>query len=133
MKHIVMIDDENDILEIIQSSLELSLSEKVIYHTFSNPLHAVSFIKQQRVDVVISDLNMAKLNGLDVYQGLKLSGNVNNFIFLSGCVDDFKTELSKINNCYILEKPARIDKLTSVVEQCLAKHQSQKERKWFFF
>lgn len=133
MKNIVLIDDENDILEIIKSSLELIISEHICYHTFSDPIQAVRFIQENEVDIVITDLNMSKLNGVEVYQKLKINSKVRHFIFLSGHIADFQNDLSKINNCHVLEKPIQVEKLGKLIEDCLINKENKKSKKWLFF
>ena len=133
MKSIVLIDDEFDILEIIKSSLELIIDEHISYHTFSNPVQAIRFIQANAVDLVVTDLNMDNINGLEVYHKLRINSNVKKFIFISGQVNDYKNELNKINDCHVLEKPIKINDLANVVKSCITEQKIRPSKKWFFF
>lgn len=119
MKTIVIIDDEKDILEILQSSLELIFDKIFEIHTFTNPSDAVAFVQKKSADIIISDLNMGAISGIDVFQKLKFNMNVNNFIFLSGYLNDYENIIHKFSNCYILNKPVKIDELSKIIQNVL--------------
>jgi len=65
--NIAVVDDENEILSMIQKFL--SRNEKFQVTTYSNPVVAVDSI-DNRVDVVLLDIMMPQMNGLDVLEKL---------------------------------------------------------------
>ena len=68
MKDIVVIDDEQDILEILSYNL---IKEKYNVKVFINPLDAIKYIKNNPVDLIISDWLMPDLDGLELCRIVK--------------------------------------------------------------
>jgi len=68
MKDIVVIDDEQDILEILSYNL---IKEKYNVSVFNNPLDAIKYIRNNPVDLIISDWLMPHLDGLELCRLIK--------------------------------------------------------------
>lgn len=62
MKKIAIIDDEQNILEILSTYLEDDF--EVV--TFSNPLFAIESIEKSNFDLVLCDIMMPQMNGLEL-------------------------------------------------------------------
>lgn len=62
---IVLVDDEIKLLNALKRALELEKFETKI---FSNPLEALTFIKNHAVDLVISDIRMKEMNGIELLE-----------------------------------------------------------------
>lgn len=114
MKNIVIVDDELEILEILTNVLE-DLVEDSNFVSFSCPEKALDYIVTNEVDSVVSDIQMPKINGIELYKKSRFLGYQKSFIFLSGFVHDFKKDLLNLDQCFVLEKPARFDKLVSII------------------
>lgn len=69
MKKIVIIDDENDILDVLNRFL--SRSGKVNIEVFNNPINGLNKVKQGEVDLVLLDIMMPQMDGLDVLSKIK--------------------------------------------------------------
>lgn len=69
MYKVAIIDDEQSILSMLQDSL--SKNSKFQITTFSNPLMAVNAIKPTNVDVVLCDIVMPQMDGIEVLDKLK--------------------------------------------------------------
>jgi len=69
MAKILIIDDEPDMLKL----LSMILREKTSYEitTTNNPIEAVELAKQGGFDLVISDLKMPGLDGLEIIDAVK--------------------------------------------------------------
>ncbi len=68
-KKIAIIDDEQDILDTLARFL--SRSEKFEIETFVNPKSALDASKQGKFDVILLDIMMPQMNGLDFLEELK--------------------------------------------------------------
>ncbi|MEA3383400.1 MAG: response regulator [Campylobacterota bacterium] len=68
-KKIAIIDDEQDILDILEKFL--SRSEKFDISTYSNPKTALDTVKSGSFDLVLLDIMMPQMNGLDFLKELK--------------------------------------------------------------
>jgi DNA-binding NtrC family response regulator len=61
---VAVVDDENEILSMIDKFLKRS--GKYDITTFSNPLHLVDNIQSHDYDLILLDIMMPQMNGLDV-------------------------------------------------------------------
>ena len=68
-KKIAIIDDEQDILDTLERFL--LRSEKFEIETFSNPKNALESVKQGKFDLVLLDIMMPQMNGLDFLDEVK--------------------------------------------------------------
>ena len=66
---IVIIDDETEILNVL--SRYLSRNPDFSVTTYSNPVSALSTIGNSKVDLVLLDIMMPQMNGLEVLEKLK--------------------------------------------------------------
>jgi DNA-binding NtrC family response regulator len=66
MKKIVIVDDETEILNML--SRFLNKSGKYNVTTFSNPLVAIESLKTNPCDLVLLDIMMPQLNGLEALE-----------------------------------------------------------------
>ena len=65
---IVVIDDEIKLLKVIKRALEIDGYE---VFDFNNPFTALDFIKQREFDLVISDIRMTGMTGLDLLSNIR--------------------------------------------------------------
>lgn len=63
-QHVLVVDDEQDILESLKDLLEASLEDTAIETASSGP-EGLEIIRTRKVDLIISDYKMPKMNGLE--------------------------------------------------------------------
>ncbi|OGI04557.1 MAG: hypothetical protein A2Y25_02010 [Candidatus Melainabacteria bacterium GWF2_37_15] len=103
--NIVIVDDE----ELITSNLKI-LFRLEGYHSpniFNSPLEALEYIKNNRVDLVISDFFMPKLNGIDLLKKTREFHPHATLILLTGYADK-ESAIRAINEVGLyryIEKP----------------------------
>ena len=68
-KKIAIIDDEQDILDTLKRFL--LRSEKFDIEVFSNPKNALESVKKGKFDLVLLDIMMPQMNGLDFLDEIK--------------------------------------------------------------
>ena len=85
---ILLVDDEPDILEIISYSLE-SAGYKI--YKANNGLEAIKIAKKIIPDLIIMDLMMPHMNGIDACEEIRKSNNLKDVVitFLSARGEDF--------------------------------------------
>ena len=85
---ILLVDDEPDILEIISYSLE---NEGYSVYKAKNGLQAIEIAKKVTPDLIIMDLMMPEMNGVEACEQIRKSTKLNNVIitFLSARSEDF--------------------------------------------
>ena len=69
MKKIAIIDDEKDILEVLETFL--NRSGKVTVKTFNNPVNGLSEVQGGGYDLVLLDIMMPQMDGIDVLKKIK--------------------------------------------------------------
>ncbi len=63
---ILIVDDEKQYLEVIKGILEQEGYQNVI--TESNPLNVMPFLQREEVDIILLDIYMPQMNGLDLLE-----------------------------------------------------------------
>ena len=59
---ILVVDDSENMLEIIRRNLS---SKGYVVYTVTNVVNAISFLESTAIDLVITDLNMPNINGIE--------------------------------------------------------------------
>ncbi|XEC93542.1 response regulator [Paenibacillus tarimensis] len=84
MYKVLLVDDERIILEGIAGIIDWASHHTVLAGTARNGLEAMEFIENERPDIVISDIRMPGLNGLQLVEQVKDKYPETEFIMLSG-------------------------------------------------
>lgn len=109
-KRILFVDDDLSILELYEA-IFARLPYEIICH--SDPLEAVRFLKNEKVDVIISDFSMPKLNGLGLLETIrKKKYHLGCFILVSGKIVDPAEGLTEI-----FSKPIPFTKLINFIKE----------------
>jgi len=67
----IIIDDEPLAINVIKNHLK-EINDIELINTFSNAIEGLSFIKENKVDLIFLDINMPLLNGLSFIKSLEL-------------------------------------------------------------
>lgn len=68
---IAIIDDETEILNVLSRYLTRNSNFSVT--TYSNPISALSAVGNSKVDLILLDIMMPQMNGLEVLEKLKVN------------------------------------------------------------
>ena len=68
-KKVLILDDEQEIINLIKSFFSRKNLFDVI--TYTNPLLALEYISNNNIDLVLSDIMMPEMNGIEVLKKLK--------------------------------------------------------------
>lgn len=117
---VAVIDDDVSILVLVEAYLE----DKYRVLTFESGQSAIDGLVGKRVDLVISDLNMPELDGLQLRKALQ--GDLGNipFIFLTG---ENSEKLHRLAIDDVLHKPIKKQDLLQSVERVLIRYASLQE------
>jgi len=103
-KKIMIIDDELEILDV----LERFLSRNDIFEieTYSNPVSAIEKAKINSYDLILSDIMMPQVSGLDILETLKNKNNSTKVALMTAYSNKHKVEKSNnLNVDLYIEKP----------------------------
>ncbi|OYZ20715.1 MAG: hypothetical protein B7Y39_10535 [Bdellovibrio sp. 28-41-41] len=83
-KSVLIVDDEDEIRELI--GLQLEDDDRTFFFA-ANGLEAIDILIKQKIDLVISDIAMPKMNGFELLRKIKLLGLNTPVIVLTGHAD----------------------------------------------
>ena len=114
--HIMLVDDEEMVRNVIGEVLS-DLSYHVV--SFSSASEALEYYKKNinEIDVVISDMRMPNMNGIQLYRKISALNPKLLFIMLSGFVDEIILEENE--NTLILSKPITVKNLDAAIKKLL--------------
>lgn len=107
---ILVVDDEIDVIYIMKRILEeIGLFQ---VDTFADPTVALSFFRPNRYDLVILDIRMPYINGLELYKKIKAIDEKVKVCFLSAVYDlrDYKQANADLIDAIERGKECFIDK-----------------------
>lgn len=124
---LLLIDDEVDLLESLKEILADDFSEVV---ACSAPQTAFEECMKTPFDLIISDHNMAEVNGLELLKILRSEGVMTPFIMLTGCASkDIAISALRLGISDLLEKPIDMQDLKMSIARCL---ELEKNRTFFY-
>ena len=120
MSHFVLIvDDESEIRELI--SLQLEDTQRQFLFA-GNGLEAIEILKDQKIDLVISDIAMPKMNGFELLRKIKLLGLTTPVIIITGHADSMvANQLRTYSVRSFINKPWNRAELEDAVVSALKK------------
>ncbi|MBN1673072.1 MAG: response regulator [Kiritimatiellae bacterium] len=117
MARILIVDDEPDILSVLESILAGAGHEVV---AASNGAEAMARLREQAVDLVISDINMPGVDGLDLLRAVREDGARIPIVLLTGdAKPETATRSLKYNVFDYLVKPPRRAQILDTVDRAL--------------
>jgi signal transduction histidine kinase/HD-like signal output (HDOD) protein/ActR/RegA family two-component response regulator len=104
-KKLLIIDDETYLLELMKDILDAS-GEEVTITTCSNSQTALRLLTETSYDLVISDIHMPGVSGLDIYEAMKSRQMENRLLIMTG--DPYPSDVAeflKSTRIPFLKKP----------------------------
>jgi DNA-binding NtrC family response regulator len=115
---ILVVDDEKDMLVLLDRMLTSRPGFKVI--TCSDPVEAIKLIDQKNPDLVITDLKMPNLSGMDILEhARKKSWSTAVIIMTAYATIESAVEATRKGAFDYITKPFRKDRIIRIVEQAL--------------
>lgn len=111
---ILIIDDEDAILKSLQQALQ---DEEYHVEILQNPALALSLIGQLIPDLILLDISMPHINGIDLLKQIKKEYPAQDVIMISG-YGTIPTALDSIKNGArdFIEKPLNLDEILTKIE-----------------
>lgn len=114
---ILHVDDESALREIFFEYFE-QRGHKVL--SARDGAEAIALIEQHNVDIVVSDLDMPKMDGGELFESLRRRGSDIPFVLCTGFIDD--PQLKRLQDSglrTLLPKPFTLDEAERMVFQAL--------------
>ena len=116
MALILIVDDD----DMIRNALYELLEEHHLCHTAENAKKAISFLEEEEYDVVLSDLSMPGLSGLELLAYIRQRQPNTPVIIISGIGDTEHSEgIFNMGAFHYLLKPFKLDDVEASIERAL--------------
>jgi DNA-binding NtrC family response regulator len=128
MAKILIVDDEPDMLKL----LSMILREKTSYEitTTNNPIEARELAKQGRFDLVISDLKMPGLDGMEIIDAVKkIDEDIPVIIITAFASVESASEAIQKGGFDFITKPFRKEQILFTIDKALKWLKVQRENK----
>ncbi len=121
LKKVLIVDDE----ETLTWSMAKSLSkdrEKYEVMIANNGKEALNLLKKNKIDLVISDIRMPDINGLDLLVRIKMEHPQTKVIIMTAYgSSDVQKEANRRGSLYYIEKPFEISDIRKVILDLIGK------------
>lgn len=125
---LLIVDDEPDMLKLLSMIIKEKTSYEVV--TTNNPLEALEFAKKDNFDLVIADLKMPGLDGIELLDAIKRVDENIPFIIITayGTVES-ATEAIQKGGFDFISKPFRKEQILFTIDKAIKWLKLQRENK----
>lgn len=110
----LVIEDDNHIKKLVSKYLELC---KFKVHTAANGAEALSLLETIKPELIVTDLMMGKMSGVEFIKEYKKENNKTPIIVITGAVDKVTDKLvNKWNDIKLIKKPFRASELLEIIK-----------------
>ncbi|MFQ3574732.1 MAG: response regulator [Thermodesulfovibrionales bacterium] len=127
-ERILIVDDEPDMLWL----LSMIVKEKTPYEvvTTNNPVEALELAKNQHFDILITDLKMPGLDGIELLNAVRgFNPDIPIIIITAYATSESATEAHEKNAFDFITKPFRKDQIIFTIEKAIKWLRAHKENK----
>ncbi len=128
-KNILIVDDDEDLANLYETFLKFD-GYKV--DAFTDPIDALYSFKKDVYDLVLLDLKMPKMNGVELSKKLQNIDPTLLFCFITAAnkeyIENLKTNNPDIEK-NVIYKPLRLNEMRTTVHSLLSNHNHQQQQK----
>ncbi len=124
----IAIDDEPKALKVISSHVS-KLKNIELVTDFTDPLKAVSFLRENPVDLVFLDINMPRMSGMELLAELKVQPQ----LIFTTAYSEYALDSYSYNAVDYLLKPFEFDRFKIAVEKAQERINNKEDRLPSFF
>ena len=113
MPKLLIVDDEADVRDFAANFFR---KRKIDVATASGGKEALAYLEQNTPDLVLLDVRMGEMTGIEVLRPLRKKGNSVKIIMVTGVEDpDVVEEAGRLGVCNYVHKPLALDELEQIV------------------
>lgn len=117
--NIMIVDDEADVLRTLESFL---IDTKYKIHTFRDgeeALHSIATQKPDYYDIIITDIRMAPINGIEFYARVARIAPKTKILFVSAldAAQELVSIFPEVKRCHVLRKPVSREDFVRSIEE----------------
>ena len=118
--HVLIVDDNRVMRNLVRRSLKQGSVPVQIITEASNGLDALEQFRTQKPDLILSDWNMPKMNGLDLLQAIRQENQEVLFGFITAQNNsNLRKNALKYGAQFVLSKPFTPEKLNSTIQSII--------------
>ncbi|MDO5422698.1 MAG: response regulator [Eubacteriales bacterium] len=123
---ILIVDDEINIARGIKAMLQAGVSFEPVVRCTASGEEALAIAREFRPDLLITDIRMPRMNGLELIDAMKEAGLCGEFLILSGYEDfAYAQEAIRKGVADYLTKPVEREYLCAFCEKCCERMQKR--------
>jgi DNA-binding NtrC family response regulator len=111
-----LVDDEPTVLKLTKMILERQDFEIT---AFDSPIKALESVNPKDFELIISDLVMPKMNGIEFLKEVRLQVPHSKAIIISASAELARLQEDAKNETYFLSKPFKFDELVDLINSIL--------------
>ena len=116
---VLIVEDDNDALKLISLVIAKKFPEVVI-RTADNGEQGVELCRERMPDIVVTDINMTGMDGLQMAGAIKAINVDTRFIVLTGYSDrEHLNKFREIGAIDYIIKPINFKKLFAAIQKCI--------------
>jgi two-component system, NtrC family, nitrogen regulation response regulator NtrX len=125
--NLLIIDDDANTLASLARAFRLAGHEATVC---DNPLKALEIVKNEKFDLIFSDVVMPQMNGLALLEQIKAAGVTTPVVMMSGQAHiEMAVKATRLGALDFLEKPLSTDKLLLTVQNALQMERLKQENR----
>ena len=116
---ILLVDDEEDIADVVSRNLA---QKDAIVKIASNGKEAIAYLDHEDFDIILSDIKMPVMNGVELGNWLYKNKPhyLNRFVLVTGSIDMTVENYCLQHGCRQLVKPFKMDELISIIYEVVS-------------
>ena len=118
MYKVVIIDDEPIIVEGLSKSIQWDRWDCEVVGSALNGIEGLALVDEVRPDIIITDISMPQMDGLQMIASLKSQYENLEITILTGCRDfEYAQQAVRLGVTRLLLKPSKMDELQEAIEK----------------
>ncbi|PHV69338.1 hypothetical protein CS063_16235 [Sporanaerobium hydrogeniformans] len=129
MYRLIVVDDEKAIRKGICEYIDWEKMCFEVVDSFEDGKETIEFLERNKVDVVLTDIKMAEVSGLELAKYIKEQGLKTKVVIISGYKDfEYARKALKYDVVHYLLKPIRLEEVTEVFHKIAKELDEEKEK-----
>jgi two-component system, NtrC family, nitrogen regulation response regulator NtrX len=125
--HLLIVDDDANTLASLSRAFRLAGHEATVC---DNPVKALEIIRNEKFDLIFSDVVMPQMDGLALLEQIKAAGVATPVVMMSGQAHiEIAVKATRLGALDFLEKPLSTDKLLLTVQNALQLERLKQENR----
>ena len=122
---ILIVDDEPGMRNFLQRALQ---DDCALVHVAGSVEEAEEIRKREHFDLLIVDIRLPEISGVEWLQSLRAQGNQSDVIFITAYADlEIAIEALRVSASDFVMKPFRMEQILNSVERCLERRHALRE------